>query len=100
MGSVADCSCGPAGAVEMSKAALHFANAATKVTMQPVVNEVLNERARIRQLQTEINSLRQQLVGLSFWLQGKKDSTLTPGLQMLEQGNPFVKSGLARSLPK
>lgn len=51
-----------AGAVEMSKNALHFANAAKKVTMQPVVNEVLNERARIRQLQTEINGLRQQLV--------------------------------------
>ncbi len=50
------------GAVEMSKAALYFANAAKKVTMQPVVNEVLNERARIRQLQTEIDGLRSQLV--------------------------------------
>ena len=48
----------------MSKAALYFANAAKKVTMQPVVNEVLNERARIRQLQTEINGLRTQLVEL------------------------------------
>ena len=48
----------------MSKAALYFANAAKKVTMQPVVNEVLNERARIRQLQTEIDGLRQQLVSL------------------------------------
>ena len=47
----------------MSKAALHFANAAKRVTMQPVVNEVLNERARMRRLQTEIDSLRQQLVG-------------------------------------
>ena len=46
----------------MSKAALYFANAAKKVTMQPVVNEVLNERARIRQLQTEIDGLRNQLV--------------------------------------
>lgn len=53
-----------AGAVEMSKAALYFANAAKKVTMQPVVNEVLNERARIRQLQTEIDGLRNQLVRL------------------------------------
>lgn len=50
------------GAVEMSKAALYFANAAKRVTMQPVVNEVLNERARMRRLQTEIDSLRQQLV--------------------------------------
>ena len=47
----------------MSKAALHFANAAKRVTMQPVVNEVLNERARMRRLQNEIDSLRQQLVG-------------------------------------
>lgn len=46
----------------MSKAALHFASAAKRVTMQPVVNEVLNERARIRRLQAEIDSLRQQLV--------------------------------------
>ena len=54
----------------MSKAALHFANAAKRVTMQPVVNEVLNERARMRRLQNEIDSLRQQLVSLStksFW---------------------------------
>jgi hypothetical protein len=53
------------GAVEMSKAALQFANAAKRVTMQPVVNEVLNERARMRRLQIEIDSLRQQLVRIN-----------------------------------
>ena len=47
----------------MSRAALHFANAAKRVTMQPVVNEVVNERARLRILQSEIDSLRRQLVG-------------------------------------
>ena len=52
----------PAGSVEMSRAALHFANAAKRVTMQPVVNEVLNSGARLKRLQTEIDSLRRQLV--------------------------------------
>ena len=46
----------------MSRAALHFANAAKRVTMQPMVNEVLNSGARLKRLQAEIDSLRRQLV--------------------------------------
>lgn len=48
----------------MSKAALHFANAAKQVTMRPVVNEVVNERARIRQLQGQIDTLKRQLASI------------------------------------
>lgn len=48
--------------METTRAALHFANAAKRVTMQPKVNEVLNERALLRRMQGEIEGLRRQLV--------------------------------------
>ena len=53
-----------AGALDTSKAALYFANAAKRVTMQPMVNEVQDNQAMIRCLQLEIDRLRQQLVRL------------------------------------
>lgn len=53
------------GALDMSRAALYFANAAKRVTMQPIVNEVQDDRAMIKRLQSEIDRLRSQLARLS-----------------------------------
>lgn len=50
------------GAAENTRVALHFANAAKRVTMQPHVNEVVNQRALLRKLRDEVALLRKQLV--------------------------------------
>jgi len=42
--------------------ALHFANAAKRVTMQPHVNEVVSQKALLRKLRDEVALLRKQLV--------------------------------------
>ncbi|KAK9863519.1 hypothetical protein WJX84_000419 [Apatococcus fuscideae] len=49
------------GASDNTQAALFFANAAKRVTMQPRVNEIVRDKALLRHLQTEIISLRKQL---------------------------------------
>ena len=41
---------------------MHFANAAKRVTMQPHVNEVVNQKALLRKLRDEVALLRKQLV--------------------------------------
>lgn len=51
-----------AGAAENTRVALHFANAAKRVTMQPHVNEVVNQKALLRKLRDEVALLRKQLV--------------------------------------
>ena len=51
-----------AGASDNTQAALHFANAAKRVTMQPRVNEIVRDKALLRHLQMEIKALRTQLV--------------------------------------
>ncbi len=51
-----------AGASDNTQAALHFANAAKRVTMQPRVNEIVRDKALLRHLQLEIKALRTQLV--------------------------------------
>ena len=53
-----------AGASDNTQAALFFANAAKRVTMQPRVNEIVRDKALLRHLQTEIISLRKQLVSV------------------------------------
>ena len=53
-----------AGAAENTRVALHFANAAKRVTMQPHVNEVVNQKALLRKLREEVALLRKQLVRL------------------------------------
>ena len=54
------CCC--SGASDNTQAALFFANAAKRVTMQPRVNEIVRDKALLRHLQMEIASLRKQLV--------------------------------------
>ena len=56
-----------AGSVDNTRAALHFANCAKKVTMRPQLNEVHDEQAIIRQMEVEIEELRRKLVG---WVGG------------------------------
>ena len=51
-----------AGAADNTRVALHFANAAKRVTMQPHVNEVVNQKALLRKLRDEVALLRKQLV--------------------------------------
>ena len=53
---------GAAGAADNTRVALHFANAAKRVTMQPHVNEVVNQKALLRKLRDEVALLRKQLV--------------------------------------
>ena len=53
---------GGAGAADNTRVALHFANAAKRVTMQPHVNEVVNQKALLRKLRDEVALLRKQLV--------------------------------------
>ncbi|KAK9830021.1 hypothetical protein WJX72_009242 [[Myrmecia] bisecta] len=61
------CTISPAsGAIDNTRTALHFANAAKNVRVQPKVNEVLNERALLRRMQAEIASLRRQLATRDF----------------------------------
>ncbi|GMH45810.1 hypothetical protein BSKO_13773 [Bryopsis sp. KO-2023] len=56
------CTLSPAsGAVETTRAALHFATCAKNVKMQPKVNEVVDNKAMIKRLQAEIMLLRRQL---------------------------------------
>ena len=50
------------GAADNTRVALHFANAAKRVTMQPHVNEVVNQKALLRKLRDEVALLRKQLV--------------------------------------
>ena len=50
------------GAADNTRVALHFANAAKRVTMQPLVNEVVNQKALLRKLRDEVALLRKQLV--------------------------------------
>ena len=50
------------GAADNTRVALHFANAAKRVTMQPHVNEVVNQKALLRKLRDEVLLLRKQLV--------------------------------------
>ena len=54
--------CDDAGASDNTRVALHFANAAKRVTMQPHVNEVVNQKALLRKLRDEVALLRKQLV--------------------------------------
>ena len=54
------------GASDNTRVALHFANAAKRVTMQPHVNEVVNQKALLRKLRDEVALLRKQLV--SVWV--------------------------------
>ena len=56
------CLAGRAGAADNTRVALHFANAAKRVTMQPHVNEVVNQKALLRKLRDEVAQLRRQLV--------------------------------------
>ena len=53
-----------AGAADNTRVALHFANAAKRVTMQPHVNEVVNQKALLRKLRDEVALLRKQLVSM------------------------------------
>ncbi len=53
---------GGVGAADNTRVALHFANAAKRVTMQPHVNEVVNQKALLRKLRDEVALLRKQLV--------------------------------------
>lgn len=53
-----------AGAADNTRVALHFANAAKRVTMQPHVNEVVNQKALLRKLRDEVALLRKQVVSL------------------------------------
>ena len=53
-----------AGAADNTRVALHFANAAKRVTMQPHVNEVVNQKALLRKLRDEVSLLRKQLVSV------------------------------------
>lgn len=50
------------GAIDTSRAALHFATCAKNVRMQPKVNEVIDSKAMMKRLQAEITQLRKQLV--------------------------------------
>ena len=59
-----------AGAADNTRVALHFANAAKRVTMQPHVNEVVNQKALLRKLRDEVALLRKQLVS-TFCIQLK-----------------------------
>lgn len=52
-------------AAENTRAALHFANAAKRVQTQPKINEVVNSKALLLKMQSEISSLRRQLVRCS-----------------------------------
>ena len=52
------------GAADNTRVALHFANAAKRVTMQPHVNEVVNQKALLRKLRDEVALLRKQLVSV------------------------------------
>lgn len=54
--------CCGTGAADNTRVALHFANAAKRVTMQPHVNEVVNQKALLRKLRDEVALLRKQLV--------------------------------------
>lgn len=58
------CLCDDAGAADNTRVALHFANAAKRVTMQPHVNEVVNQKALLRKLRDEVALLRKQLVSM------------------------------------
>ncbi len=51
--------------VENTRAALYFANAAKNVVMRPHVNEVADDKAVIRRMQAEIESLKRMLVSQS-----------------------------------
>jgi hypothetical protein len=51
-----------AGALDNSRAALHFANAARRVAVSPALNRVASERAVIRDMQAQIDALRAELV--------------------------------------
>ncbi|KAL6750482.1 P-loop containing nucleoside triphosphate hydrolase protein [Haematococcus lacustris] len=60
----------PAGrAVDTTRAALHFANAAKRVVMSPKVNKVHDEsKAVIRRMQAEIEALKMAVVSNLAWL--------------------------------
>ncbi|KAL0046102.1 hypothetical protein WJX82_002585 [Trebouxia sp. C0006] len=61
------CTISPAaGAADNTRVALHFANAAKRVTMQPHVNEVVNQKALLRKLRDEVALLRKQLATRDF----------------------------------
>lgn len=63
--------CFPApGSVDNTRAALHFANAAKKVTVRPKVNEVSDEKALIQRMGAEILALKKQLAGREVSHQG------------------------------
>jgi len=50
------------GAVDMSRAALHFATCAKKVQMRPQINRVIDSKAQLKQLMEETRLLKKQLV--------------------------------------
>lgn len=50
------------GAVDMSRAALHFATCAKKVQMRPQINKVIDSKAQLKQLMEETRLLKKQLV--------------------------------------
>ena len=62
------CDLRAAGAADNTRVALHFANAAKRVTMQPHVNEVVNQKALLRKLRDEVTLLRKQLVRAATYL--------------------------------
>jgi hypothetical protein len=50
------------GSADNTKAALHFANAAKRVTMRPQLNQVADSRTLLRSMAAEIDALKKQLV--------------------------------------
>lgn len=53
---------GVLGAVETTRATLHFALCAKKIQMSPKVNRVLHSKAQIQRLKQEIADLKKELV--------------------------------------
>ncbi|KAK9847039.1 hypothetical protein WJX84_002496 [Apatococcus fuscideae] len=75
------------GASDNTQAALFFANAAKRVTMQPRVNEIVRDKALLRHLQMEIASLRKQLASTDF---AGEAARLSAALQQREQDLRFT----------